>query len=362
MTGENRAASGGEADAAGPVSGPALSLDLGDGTLVRGGARLRLRPKTLGVLRVLVERRGAVVRQEELKSLVWGTRFGNDAGPKQCIRELRRLLEDSPDAPRCIETVGRSGYRLLVPVAVLGAPGAEAGPIVCVGRERELAALAARGAAAEQGGRAIVLVAGEAGAGKTRLTDAFIASLAGPGSPWVGRGQCVPHEQAREPYGPLIDALGTLAEGKHGALVLRILRESAPSWLPQIPGLSNGPDPVRAYADAGPLPADRMLREFNILMDRLTQHVPGVLVLEDLHWADASTLAWLASWGLRRSAARLLVTGTYRSDEADEREDLGMTLRVLARAEGVETLRLTVSTTQRSPTSSRGAFRATGCR
>lgn len=97
--------------------GPAavgMSLDLGVGILVREGKRIRLRPETLGVLATLIERSGAVVRQEELRSLVWGTRFGNDAGPKQCIRELRRLLDGSSSEPRCIETVGRSGYWLLV--------------------------------------------------------------------------------------------------------------------------------------------------------------------------------------------------------------------------------------------------------
>lgn len=76
------------------------------------------------------------------------------------------------------------------------------------------------------------------------------------------------------------------------------------------------------------------------MMERLTQWMPGILVLEDLHWADASTLAWLAAWSLRRVPARLLVVGTYRSDEVDETDDLGVTLRVLARQSGFETLRL----------------------
>lgn len=313
-----------------------VTLDLAEGVLEVGGARIRLRPKTLAVLAVLIERRGRVVRQDELRTLVWGTRFGNEAGPKQCIRELRRLLGDSPTEPRCIETVGRLGYRLLVPVSVIGEGAAAPAPAaICVGRAQERAALAARSIAVARGARATVLIAGEAGAGKTRLTDAFLATLSETGGFWIARGQCVPHEQAREPYGPLIEIVAALlATERHGPM----LRDHAPSWLAQIRGPGAGPAPVRAFAEGSP--ADRMPREFSDLMERLTERRPGVLVLEDLHWADASTLAWLAAWAMRRTPARLMMVGTYRSDEADETDDLGRTLRVLARQDGFETLRL----------------------
>src|SRR5262249_59744263 len=56
---------------------------------------------------------------------------------------------------------------------------------------------------------------------------------------------------------------------------------------------------------------DRVLRELTEAVDILTAERPLVLVLEDLHWSDTATLAWLACVARRREPARLLVIGTY---------------------------------------------------
>jgi DNA-binding winged helix-turn-helix (wHTH) protein len=340
MTGEMEAIRDGETVQA-EAGAERISLDLATGELDRGGARVRLRPKTLAVLAILIERRGAVVGQDELRSRVWGTRAGNEAGPKQCIRELRGLLGCSSTEPRCVETVGRSGYRLLVGIEMIGgAPVPPATTALCVGRAGELAALTARAAAADRGARSMVFIAGEPGAGKTRLTDAFLATLSHTGAPWIARGQCVPHAEAREPYGPLIEILSELAAGPLGPRVRPLLRDGAPNWRAQIPALAEPETPARSLTDVARNSADRMPREFTDLMERLTRQAPGILVLEDLHWADARTLAWLTAWGMRRAPARLLIIGTYRADEADAAGDLGTALRVLARQGGVETLPL----------------------
>ncbi|WP_428929202.1 AAA family ATPase [Marinibacterium sp. SX1] len=282
------------------------------GQLWRDGRALDLRPKTLAVLQALMDQPGRVVSQEELRQRVWGRRHGNEAGPKQCIRELRQLLGDSAADPVHVETVGRRGYRLRRPIPLLGA--AATAPLraeICVGRAAEITALARAAAEARQGRRSVALVSGEPGAGKTRLCDTFLAGLDDDAPVWVARGQCIPHEGAREPYGPLIEALQRLLTGEMAATARRALAEAGPSWRPHLPGAdrhgataprSDGPDP--------------MLREFHALMEALTAQRPGILVIEDLHWADPSTLAWLAAWSLHRGPARLMVLGTYRPDEA----------------------------------------------
>src|SRR5687768_15439244 len=65
---------------------------------------------------------------------------------------------------------------------------------------------------------------------------------------------------------------------------------------------------------------ERMLRELAEAVEALTTERPLVLVLEDLHWSDASTLEWLAYVARRRQSARLLVLGTYRPSDAIVRE------------------------------------------
>src|SRR6185437_5643132 len=57
---------------------------------------------------------------------------------------------------------------------------------------------------------------------------------------------------------------------------------------------------------------DRMLRELVEALDALSTAAPLILLLEDLHWSDASTIDLLARLAGRREAARLLVLGTYR--------------------------------------------------
>lgn len=306
-----------------------IELDIAGGTLLRGNEAKPLRPKTLAVLVALIERQGEVVSQNELRRLVWGDRHGAEAGPKQCIRELRRLLDDSADGADFIETVGRQGYRLLAPITVRGGKAPEPDALLCVGRAAEYNVLRDRAGAARRGNRAIALIAGEAGAGKTRLADSFLAALPGHGPLWVARGQAIPHPGAREPYGPLLEALSQLVSGPAGATVRRLLRERAPSWADQLPGAEARRDPVDIDL-AQPRP-DPMLREFCDLMEELTRTLPGILVLEDLHWGDPSTLAWLSAWASRRGPARLLILGTYRFDELDRAGDLATTVSHLQR-------------------------------
>lgn len=311
-----------------------IELDIAGGALLLGGQATRLRPKTLAVLVALIERQGEIVSQDDLHRLVWGNRHGADAGPKQCIRELRRVLGDG--AP-LIQTVGRQGYRLCRPVALRGArPKTDA--LLCVGRAVELRTLRDLAGAARRGRRAIGLIAGEAGAGKTRLTDCFLGALPQSGLQWIARGQAIPHPGAREPYGPLLEALSQLAGGSAGATVRRLLRDHAPSWADQLPGPDHNRDP--GAIDPGPSRPDPMLRELSDLLERLTQSLPGILVLEDLHWADPSTLAWLSAWASRRAPARLLVLGTYRFDELDRAGDLDTTVAHLSRMADTSVLTL----------------------
>ncbi|WP_121062329.1 AAA family ATPase [Chachezhania antarctica] len=308
-----------------------LKLDLAAALLHVGDEAHKLRPKTLNVLVALIERQGEVVSQQDLRDLVWGQRHGSDAGPKQCVRELRRLLGDDAALPTYIETVGRHGYRLLAPIEFMGGstPHSGADPALCVGRGPQIQALTEAAAAARRGSRPVVLIAGEAGAGKTRLTDRFLSQRPARPALWVARGQAIPHPGAREAYGPLLEALSQISAGPAGATLGRLLHDVAPSWADQIPG--QGRKRASATMDMDPERPDSMLRECADLMDRLTADHPGILVLEDLHWADPSTLAWLAAWGLRTGPARLMVIGTYRYDEVDRTSDLADTLRHLNR-------------------------------
>src|SRR5215470_3083384 len=82
--------------------------------LRNNGATIQLEPKIMQVLVRLAETPGEVVRKEELIRSVWAETFVTDDVLTRSISELRKALEDDARQPRFIETVPRSGYRLLV--------------------------------------------------------------------------------------------------------------------------------------------------------------------------------------------------------------------------------------------------------
>src|SRR5712691_99198 len=82
-----------------------------------GTQRLKLTPRAFAVLRHLVEHRERLITKEELLTTVWRDAIVSDAALASCIRDLRKALGDSSDAPRYIQTVHRRGFRFIGPVA-----------------------------------------------------------------------------------------------------------------------------------------------------------------------------------------------------------------------------------------------------
>jgi DNA-binding winged helix-turn-helix (wHTH) protein/tetratricopeptide (TPR) repeat protein len=181
-------------------------------------------------------------------------------------------------------------------------------PAELVARGAELDRLRALYQASRSGRRRIALVAGEPGIGKTTLAEAFLREL--PDGTVVARGQCLEQHGIGEPYLPVLDALGRLCRGPRADAIVRLLDRYAPTWLAQLPAA----DEARLEAQRRSLGAtrDRMLREIVEMLEALSESAPVVILLEDLHWSDPSTLdliVWLAQ---RRTPASILVIGTYR--------------------------------------------------
>ena len=114
------------------VSFAEFTLDEASGHLYRDGVVVPLTPKAFAVLGHLVANAGRLVGKQELLDAVWPGVFVGDAVLKVAIREIRRALEDDPQAPRFIETAHRRGYRFMPPVA--SPQHAIASPRVCYAR------------------------------------------------------------------------------------------------------------------------------------------------------------------------------------------------------------------------------------
>ena len=207
---------------------------------------------------------------------------------------------------------------------------------VLIGRERELGVLEDTLLAASRGDASVALVAGEAGMGKTRLADELIARARKIGFE-VLTGGCSEADLSL-PYLPFVEAVGNYLARTDLEPLRERLGPSARELGRLFPRLAGS----EAQADAGD-PAYARLRLCEAIADLL--YVPAerrglLLVLEDLHWADASTREMLDFLVRRFRTGRVMILGTYRSDEMTRKHPLQPTVQGWRRADLVEVVEL----------------------
>jgi len=286
-------------------------ISFGDFRLDRRTRRLRyrgserpLRAKSSAVLLYLAEHPNRLVTHAELLRAAWPGVTVSPTVLRVCIREIRAAL--GADAEQLLTTVPRRGYRFTVE------PGAASA--VFVGREAEKAALYEALARAQSGRRQVVLVAGESGAGKTALLDDFLEALRADGDVRCARGQALALQGRVEGCAPVLDLLSRLCDEAEGAAVVEALARWAPGWLLQLPGRVDDATAASLRERASIASWDARLLELGEVVEHLASAKPLVLVLEDLHWSDASTLDALAYLTRRTVAARLLVVASFQPD------------------------------------------------
>lgn len=289
---------------------------------------IAVKPKTFDILQYFVERPGQLITREELRARFWSDVQVSEGVIKTHIREIRHALGDRARAARFIETANRRGYRFIARVeghlrlplvggtaATEGRPAASPGDSDCfVGRDSEIDSLISRWRRACSGERQVVLVTGEAGVGKTALINRFRGQLR-ERDVLVSWGQCIDQYGAGEPYLPIIEALRRACTDSGNGRVAECVRRHAPAWLDVVPGAftqTNRASGVTALA----VQPERALRQLAETLEALAAQTTFVLLLEDLHWADPSSLDLLAYVAQRSDPARLLVVGTYRPVEA----------------------------------------------
>ena len=293
-----------------------FELDESEVELRRSGVAIELQPKVFDLLAYLVQRRDRVVSRSELFAELWPDVRVGEAALNRAIRVLRRALEDDGARQTLIRTFQRRGYRFVAPV---GAPlrpaslrGSGGGSIV--GRDRELEVLARSLEAAAGGARGLVVVAGEAGIGKTALLDAFVARASGRGRVLIARASCAEVQGPAEAYRVFLDALEELGRVSGGAAMARRSARFAPSWAAEIPWLRHpaGRASPRSSRERQ-REQGRMAREFHSLIEAFTKTVTLALVLDDVQWADASSVDLLLELAQRASPARLLLVAAHRT-------------------------------------------------
>lgn len=314
-------------------------LDQNNEVLWDGARAVTLRPKAFAVLQYLLEHRGQLVTKQQLLDAVWPDTYVGDAVLKDIIRQIREALRDEAKSPQFIETAHRRGYRFIGQVKEeAGQKSAEpeaqaspdepadasfpphhqpftpATPVGVLGRETALAQLRSWLEKLLPGDRQVVFITGEPGIGKTTLVEAFLDQATSLYPLLVARGQCFEQYGAGEPYLPVLDALSRLCREPGRARVIETLRKHAPTWLAQMPWIVADSKGDESQQRPGTT-RERMLREMAEAVEALTAESPLILVLEDLHWSDYSTLDLISYLARRREPVRLMLVGTYRPVE-----------------------------------------------
>ena len=152
----------------------------------------------------------------------------------------------------------------------------------------------------------VIWVTGEAGR-KTTLIDAFQRRVAARREVRIARGQCVEGFGGKEAYYPVLEALGQMVRGPGAGSTIATLALHAPTWLIQFPALVTAEQREALQREILGATRERMVREICIALEVMTAGSPLVLLLEDLHAVDPSTLDLISALARRREAAKLLL-------------------------------------------------------
>src|SRR6186997_513402 len=206
-----------------------------------------------------------------------------------------------------------------------------------VGRATELDALRRALDSAASGAPIHQLVAGEAGVGKSRLILAATELAAARGMR-VLQGGCADIGDGGVPYGPIAEALRTLARSLDPEELDAVLGAARPELARLVPSLS--PAGVVEAQTQTESHQERLLDAVLGFLHRLSEAAPVLFVIEDLHWADPATRETLAFLIRHLRTERVVLVMTFRADELHRRHPLLPWLAELERGGRVERIDL----------------------
>jgi predicted ATPase len=295
-------------------------IDQQNECLWHGSEMLSLTPRPFAVLRYLVENAQRLVTHDELLEALWPETYVQPQVLRTYILELRKLLGDDPACPRYIQTVPKRGYRFLFAVADVTVNGAHSPAAASLlGREAELNFLFEHLKRARKAERSTIFITGEPGIGKTTLLDTFCAEHCREEGMRIARGQSIEGFGGKEAFYPVREALNDLCSTDDGK-VRALLASAAPSW-----SARNGASSLGELCEA---------------FESIAANQPLVLIFEDIHWADTSTLDLISALARRRSRAKLMLLASYRPSDIDTEHPLRLLEQDLLTNRRSEVLRL----------------------
>ena len=282
--------------------------------LRRGGSLLKVDPKIFDLLAYMVRRPGQLVTKNDLVKHVWQGRALSDTVLTGAISRLRKALGNAEAEELVVSVYGR-GYRFVGAVRqrapIPGGPEAESvlpqqtrRVVPFVGRSGALRRIEAAMAQARMGRGRIVAIAGEPGIGKTHLAEVSAERAAEDGLPSAW-GHCRALENGA-PFWPFIQLLRGALRASSSPAARAEVESALASLMPEGNGSATWVVDASGY---------RMFDGITRALQALTDDQPWLLVLDDLHWADADSLRFLAYVAPEIAHMRLVLLATLRNTE-----------------------------------------------
>jgi len=309
-------------------------LDEQERQLLRGTQAVPLPPKLFDLLAELVQNAGHLLRKQDLLDKVWSEVEVEEGSLTRGISSLRRVLGSTADGQDYIQTVSKRGYRFIANVRQttddeldgtrlaggipLPPPLVATDAVDFVGREAELLHMLDVWQRAKSGHHQLLqllLIAGEPGIGKTRLSLEFARRHCAEGSTvLVGSSD----EESLVPYQPFVESLAwyvrhcpetdlraQLVAIGGGAELGPFLKELR-SRIPDLPASAMVDPEGQRY---------RLFEAVGALLAFASRARPMLLIFDDLHWADKPTLLLLRHVIRSARTASFCIVATYRESE-----------------------------------------------
>ena len=208
-----------------------------------------------------------------------------------------------------------------------------------VGRVAERERMAELWGQTREGSLRLALIGGEAGVGKTRLSTHLALHAHGEGAT-VLYGRC--DEDLGVPYQPWVRAVGYLVKEAPQTILNDHVERFGGDLARLVPALRDRVPELPSPRESDP-ETERYLLYAAIagLLEGAAEQEPLLLILDDVHWADAPTLSLLRHVVTARASMRVMVVGTYRDSDLSRDHPLTALLADLHREQGVERIRLT---------------------
>lgn len=329
------------------------SLDEVARTIVRSGTAVHIEPKVFDLLVHLLRNRNRLVPKQELNEILWPDSTVSESSLLQCVKRARLAIGDDGTRQAAIRTVHGRGYSMMAEVVCHDGPHSgvnvsrlrlpskpeEPSSPAFIGRVQELRQFSDVLDRMVGGSGSVLTVGGDAGMGKTSLAREMGRRAAARGVEvvWVDSGS----ELGTPPYWAWIQAVRGFAAERSETALRAVFGPGASELVELVPSLRE----KLPSATAAPLPlaeqrASRLLDSLLEWLRSATRRRPLLLVLDDLQWADRSSLGVLELVTHEIASMRLLVVGCHRPNAPEWRQQFAPVHSRLSRAGRVQEMLL----------------------